>query len=347
MKKSYLLLLISILGLFLTSCKKQVSEENKKTIINITTYTVTQKEYTPILRYTGDVYPYDEALVGSTMPGMIDEIYVKEGEYVSKGRLLAKVMSELLVQTEAKLEALEKNYKRIKSLYKKGSVSAKEYDKIKAEYTAAKAQYDMAQKISLLKAPISGKVVEIKYKPLETVSPIPEVNMSYSGIDAKNYIFRIMDMSMLKVKIRVPQDELLKIKQVKKAYIVFNNKKYVGKIIDYPDYLRKTDRTGEIEILLKRFPRTLIPGMNVDVEIPLKKQEVIMIPLETLLKDPISRKYYVFVVENNSVKKVYVERGKSVEGYAIITKGLKVSDKVVLKGAHTVNENSIINIVEK
>jgi len=126
-----------------------------------------------------------------------------------------------------------------------------------------------------------------------------------------------------------------------------DNIKYEGKIIDYPDYLRKTDRTGEIEILLKKFPRTLIPGMNVDVEIPLKKQEVIMIPLETLLKDPISRKYYVFVVKNNSVKKVYVERGKSVEGYAIITKGLKVSDKVVLKGAHTVNENSIINIVEK
>lgn len=342
--KYVLFVLIISISLLLNNCKKESSQNIKKEIPYVTITHIKQITYKPVLSYTGTVYPYDEALVKPAIAGVVDDVYVKEGEYVSKGRLLAKVMSELVIQTKAKLDALEKNYNRMKVLYQKGSISAKDYDRIEAEYKATKAQYEMALKLSEIRSPISGQIVEVNYKPNEVVSVFPSsMKFSYNGVDAKDYMFRILDLSYLKVKIKVSQNDILKIKKGLSAYIIFNGKKIKGYIYSKPKYLSSIDRTGEVEILLKIFPKNLLPGMSVNVEIPYKKEKVYAIDMASVILDPISRKNFIYIVdENNIIKRVFVNIIDYYKNYAILdnldTNIINEDTKIVLKGANVVKE---------
>lgn len=119
--------------------------------------------------------------VSTKIPGQVEEILVKEGDYVEAGQLIAKIdSSSLQIQVEqaqanlasaqAKLASLQagnrpqqvaqsqasveqaaanldnarKNYERAASLYEEGAMSAQQRDSAQTALKVAQAQYDVA-----------------------------------------------------------------------------------------------------------------------------------------------------------------------------------------------------------
>ncbi|MDR1417650.1 MAG: efflux RND transporter periplasmic adaptor subunit [Endomicrobium sp.] len=157
-----------VFSLFLFSCKHQLED---KIIV-------------------GEV-DSSEIDVGVKVPGRISDIYVAEGDSISKGQSLGKLESKEL---DAKLDVInaalkdannqytlaKKTYNRIKNLYKNKVIPKQQFDEVEYKYKAAFQKVKAVQgQLNEIKAyyleltivsPIDGEVVQIIANPGELVS---------------------------------------------------------------------------------------------------------------------------------------------------------------------------------
>ncbi len=113
---------------------------------------------------SGKVQPEIEVKLSSDVSGEVVELFVKEGNVVSKGMLLAKINPEIylsnldrmeasvnssranlensrsrLKQSESQFEKSRQDFERNKNLYNEGVISESEFESFKASYEVAKA----------------------------------------------------------------------------------------------------------------------------------------------------------------------------------------------------------------
>lgn len=86
-----------------------------------------------------------EIRVASEIPGRIESIYVKLGDQVKKGQLLATIESDIL---EAKVQQAEGMYNAAKSVSDKAKTGARsqELSAVEEKYKMAQSQYSFAEK---------------------------------------------------------------------------------------------------------------------------------------------------------------------------------------------------------
>lgn len=140
---------------------------------------------------TGTIEPVTEVEVGTQVSGMISKIYVDYNSVVKKGQIIAELdrtnlISELnsakaqLASAQSELDYQATNYKRIKTLYDKGLVSANEYDTAylswkKAQQTVANQQEAVAKAqtnlgYATITSPIDGTVLTKDVEEGQTVA---------------------------------------------------------------------------------------------------------------------------------------------------------------------------------
>ena len=101
---------------------------------------------------TGTIEPVTEVTVGTQVSGIVSKLYVDYNSIVKKGQIIAELdktnlISQLntakanLQSNESNLKYQTANYKRYKTLYDKGLVSADEYETAQLSYKQAKEQY--------------------------------------------------------------------------------------------------------------------------------------------------------------------------------------------------------------
>lgn len=163
MKSKNLLYIPLFFGLILSSCS------NKKAT-KVSVETVTERTVIETVSASGKVEPEVEVKISSEVSGEITGLYVKEGDSVKKGQLLAEINPDLLQsqfegsqamynnamagyssavarkeQSYSSLVLAEADYKRQKSLYEKQVISQAEFDAAKAKFDGAAADYKAAE----------------------------------------------------------------------------------------------------------------------------------------------------------------------------------------------------------
>lgn len=163
---------------------KNQKEEAEKVAVE----TVKQRTIVETVYASGKLFPATELEITSNISGTIIELYVKEGDMVKKGQLLAKVDPEALVsvveraeaategskaqlesvraqkkQLEAQFENTKIIYKRNKQLYEDGVISKAEFEAAEATYNTNKANIEAATQ-NILAAEFSVKSSEATVK---------------------------------------------------------------------------------------------------------------------------------------------------------------------------------------
>ena len=136
----------------------------------------------------GKIQPEVEVKISPDVSGEIVELYVKEGEEVKKGQLLAKInpdfyLSNLdrfeaalntskanlanakarLAQVEAQFLNAKLSFDRSEKLWKQSAISVSEYDAAKSQYEVAKSEVDAAKQ-SVIASEYSVKSAEASLK---------------------------------------------------------------------------------------------------------------------------------------------------------------------------------------
>jgi HlyD family secretion protein len=165
----YLLIGVVVLFVFVIIGRSAgwIGGPDKKTV---STEKVQRRSIVESVSASGKIQPEVEVKISPDVSGEIVELTVKEGDHVTKGQVLAKILPDIyqssversvaavnsskasyqsaqarLVQAQSQLTKSKINYDRNKKLYADKLISANEYESIESSYEVAKAEVDAAQ----------------------------------------------------------------------------------------------------------------------------------------------------------------------------------------------------------
>jgi membrane fusion protein, multidrug efflux system len=195
---------IAILSLLLTallaSCGKK--KEPKKALIEddiiaVKLADVSQANSTDALKASGLVASLEEARLSFKTGGIIEKIYVKEGQNVRKGQLLATLnLTEINAQVQQATESVQKaerDLKRVTNLYRDSVATLEQVQNLTTALSVAKQSLEIAsynQGYSKIYASANGVIVKKLMNEGELAGPgTPVFFMNASG--ANDWVIKV------------------------------------------------------------------------------------------------------------------------------------------------------------
>ncbi len=345
MKKN-LLLILSIVMLVVTGCdNKENAPEKKTTKIPDVKSEIAQKyNYDPVLEFSGTMMPNREANLGSALPGRVEKCFYPVNSEVKSGEMLVELSGELLQQAIAENNAIKKDFDRVSRLYKKGSVTAQQYDHVAAQMEASDAKVTMMRDFSEIRAPFDGTIVDYIVNEGEVYSIAPGLKPGYSFTSG---VVRLMQLDTVKITIEVPQSDFHKIKPGQQATVTMEaigDTTFTAVVTNILPYFSTTSRTATVELSIPNHERMIYPGMFAEVAIKMPSVSGIFVPQESLFNLAGTGQEYVFAVQGNKVKRIAVEREYSVDDMVAVT-GVANGTQVLTTGIRKVYDGSEVNVI--
>lgn len=268
--------------------------------------------------------------------GKIVEIYVRQGQNVSKGQILAKlddaVLQQQLKQMETNLQMVTELYEKQKKLWEQNVGSEVQYlqaktnkESLEKSVAALKDQI----KMMTITSPVNGTVEDLSIRIGQVVSP---------GVP----LIRVVNFSKLKVVADVSETYSNKVNPGDRAKVYFPDlqTEIETKISFVSRYINPVNRTFTVEASVEK----PIPGLKANMVAVLKindysNPKALVLSSNLINKD--QKGNYVYIVATNSTpkaKKVYVQSGVSYNGMIEITSGIEPGSKVITVGYQNLRE---------
>lgn len=307
---------------------------------------------------TGTIEPVTSVTVGTQVSGIVSRIYVDYNSVVKKGQVIAELdktnlTSELntakanLASAQSSLNYETDNYKRYKTLYSKGLVSADEYESAKLSYDKA-LQTVVSQKEQLTKAqtnlgyatitsPIDGVVLSKAVEEGQTVA---------ASFNTPELFSIAKDLKDMRVIADIDEADIGEVKEgenVKFTVDAFPNDTFEGVVTQVRQEATTTNNvvTYEVVISAPNADLKLKPGLTANVTIfTAEKNNVLSVPSKALRYTPtvetIGKKYKI--QDCNGKNKVWTLEGNVLKAHAV---KIGISD-----GSHTEIISGISNGVQ-
>lgn len=320
--------------LLLSSCSEKKEEVKEKKAHQVEVTKIASDLENETLHYSGTIEADNTVSLGFSVAGRVAEIYVQEGQKVKKGQLLAAIDATSYKNAfdiaNAGLELANDNYKRLDELYTKGSLPERDYIAVKVAVAQANANKNMAAKNlsdTKLYAPFSGMITAKLTEMGATAAP---------GVPA----FTVMKTDKVYAKASISESEISKLKVGSEAQVEIPSmgRTFQGKVAIVNHSADALTRTFNVKVRLNNTENQLLPGMISTIKINTDNpQEVISIPVQSIVRD-VNDITYAFIVENNKAIKKRVDTGDFKGNQVIITKGLSTGDLLISKGYTTVKD---------
>ena len=317
-------------------------KEKKRRLVS--TQEIEKKDFQRFLNAQGSIVAENVVKVSSDMGGRLVNIYAKEGDYVKRGKLLAKVDLESFdkqsAELEKSLELAKTAYEKQKRLWDQNIGSEMQYlqaknNKERIEKSLESISYQSSR--ANVYAPMSGYIdMEFMQKGEIAAPGMP--------------ILQILNSSKLKAVADLPERYLGKIKKGDKVELMIPalDEKITGRVSLLGRSIDPANRTFKTEVAINNKSGILKPNLLVEMMInDYTEEEAIVVPL-SLVQDEIGGRKFVYVSETGidgqmAVKK-YVTPGESYDGEIIILEGLKGNETLIIDGARNLIDKELITI---
>jgi len=347
-KKEKTLMLEKIQGELIIINKLLDKKNNLKNIISVSRLIIKPEPLNHFIDFQGTVKSDKNIIVFPEMNGILKHIYVKEGQKVKKGQLLAESSNEVLriklEQLILKNNLLKTTFERNEKLWEKNIGSEIEYLRSKTEYLSSiKNIKELEKQIEKTKffAQFSGTIDEIFAKIGSNVN---------AGLTP---ILRLINLDQIYVESEIPEKHILNIKKGSKVIVsLFNTEKINSKITKVGNHINPSNRSFKVRVDIEKSKDFFKPNMSCKVKInDYSSDNSILIPVNNILEDSNGEFYvYKIVRENNSEflksVKTPVITGKSIGNKIEIIKGLKINDQIVQDGLRLIKNNQNIKIIK-
>jgi membrane fusion protein (multidrug efflux system) len=279
--------------------------------------------------------------VSPKMAGLVTKIYVKEGDEVRTGQVLAEVDDQLVLQSieevNSSLSLATTMYERQKNLWDQKIGS-------EVQYLTAKNQKENLEKrkatlgeqldMTKIKSPINGTVDLVSLRVGQTTSPgLPSI--------------RVVNLSKLKAKADVAEAYSSKVKKGDDAIVVFPdlNKEIKAKITFVGTVIDQLNRTFSVEVNLDPNIKDYHPNMIAVVRvIDFQNDSSIVVPIN-VIQNSEEGKYVFLAAEKDGktvAKKQMVTVGLTYNGDTQISGGLNPGDKLITAGYQDLNDGEVL-----
>ena len=319
---------------------------NKKNYVYISTISPDVNKFFHKVQLRGTVFSRSNVLLNPEMIGRLKRIYVKEGDSVIKGQILAEINADVLnnsiLEIETNLELFKVIYERQKNLWENNIGSEIEYLKSKSNYDALLKRFE-TNKIQLLKykivSPFSGMIDKVFLNEGEMSSPAAPIFRIFSGED-----------SYLNIDASEAYIGKFSIKDNVDIVIPNLDTKVESKILSIGQVIDVYNRSFSIEINIPESLQELVkPNQVMVVEmVDYSNPNAILIPSNVIYSDDMGE--YVFGTKEFDgtiiAKKISVIVGKSYNYKSEILEGLDGSEIIIDKGSTEVIEGAYVQIIK-
>jgi membrane fusion protein (multidrug efflux system) len=313
-----------------------VSTENQK-IKQVALTSIELKPFNSYIEIQGKIDAEENISAGPEMPGTVAKIYVKVGENVSKGQVMAELDSRTLQQGLAELKSgldfAKEMFNKQKNLWDQKIGTEVQYLQAKNQKESLEKKLaTLEEQIRMTKiiSPIQGVVDAVDIKVGQATAP------GAPGI-------RVVNLNKLKIKAEVAESYSSRVKKGNEALLIFPD---LGDTIKTQiDHVAKVinpmTRTFSVEINLQEkdiYRPNMIAVLKI---IDYQNPKAVSIPVNIIQKT--EKGNYVFVESAKKAKKINVNVGKIYNGQAEILTGLNPGDKIISTGFQDLNEGENVN----
>lgn len=334
------------LSLEITKLETELTKEGKGTLntntVSIQVNTITPKVFKHYIEVQGKIDGEENVAISAQAMGVVKTIYVKAGQLVKKGQVLADIDADVLYQSLAEiqqqLQFATDLYNKQKSLWDKKIGSEVQYltaknnkESMEKRERTLKDQIDMYK----IKSPINGTVEELPLKIGQNIAP---------GFTA----VRVINFSTIKAVAEVAEAYTAKVKLNNDVLIFFPdlNKEISSKISFTSKFINPVNRTFIVESRFSPNGDNISANMIAVVKInDYINETAIVIPINILQNSMGSKYVYVVKQENNKkvVRRQDVQPGLIYNGLAEVLTGLKAGDQIVVTGYQDLKEGQSVS----
>jgi RND family efflux transporter MFP subunit len=349
---------LTVAALALASC----GEQNHYVAPPPAKVTVAPPTQRPITRYvdlTGTAAAINFADLVARVPGFVDSIGYRDGDFVKAGTLLFTIepgpydiklnqAQAAVTGAQASLNQSQADFDRVAALVTSQAASKQQYDQLLAARDTAQSNLVQAQASEQLaklnvdyahvKAPFDGVVSAHQVSVGEYVGggSTPTELATIVQLDPVYVNFNFSEVEVQRLRAEMARRGLTRA-DLKKVPVEVGLQSETG----YPhsgflDYAAPTvnSSTGTLQgrAVFDNPTRALLPGAYVRVRIPVEKdQPALLVPDDALGSDQ-SGRYLLGVDKDGVVQQLTVTVGPLVDGLRVIESGLKADDKIVVAG---------------
>lgn len=322
------LLLTALSALVLMGCgNKKAQKQAFDPILPVEISVISQTDDNSLRNYVGTTKSEMELPVSFAMGGKLTGIYVKNGQHVKKGTVIARVDATSAKSIHdaalATLNQAEDGYNRLKQVHDEGGIPdvrwvQMETDLEKARQTEITARKHLNE--CTLIAPQDGFISMDKHTTGENMLPTTP-------------FCRIIDMNKMIVEFSVPEKEIGIIQIGDTAEVTFPGLDNLTKTIEIIDKSFVSNPMGHTYTIKAKVPvenKDILPGMVAKIQLSLSEASGIVVPSSCVLTMPEGAD--VWTVKNGKAYRRNIKVGGFVKNGVVVESGLQSGDTIITVG---------------
>jgi cobalt-zinc-cadmium efflux system membrane fusion protein len=255
-----------------------------------------------------DVPPTGVASVSIPMGGYIQDINLIPGTFVKKGQVLATVKDPTYVQlqenylaTKAKLNYLQQDLDRQKTLLTQEAVSKKSYQQILADYNTNAIQLKaLSEQLKLINIQPENLTTEKMSSLVQLVAPIAgyisKVNINRGKyVTPSDILLEIINPNDIHASITIYEKDIANFKVGMKGTVTLTQdpaKKYPVSVLAVAHNINE-DKTALLHCHFDKIPANVLPGMFLTADMVVESENAVLIPILSVQR--FKGKDYIFI----------------------------------------------------
>jgi len=422
LKKASFFMVIVFLLTILVSCKQKQNEPVAKKPILVEVATVGQGQISKEIKFTGSIEGNTEVRVFAKISAIIEELRVDSGDRIDKGDLIAVLESaelraqvaqaraalevveakwdqmnvgarpeeiaqaeDLVSKANANLDNTEQNYRRMKALFERGTISKRQFETAELEYTVARADLNSAQeRLDMLRKGATKEdrqALQAQVNQAKAALDLARIRLTYTRITSpingtvserffdpgdlavpNKTLVTIVQMDTVKVVVYFSENQIRFMApglQARLTVAAYPGKVFSGTIYKVSPTLNPATRMFSAEIRVLNEKRLLRPGMFATVTVSVDPHpNALLVPKEAVLYKEqylensdnsvtkIGQVSYVFVVEGGKAHMRKVSLGHESGPMVEVCTGVNKAEKVVIRGLHQIADGDSVTVVK-
>lgn len=322
--------------------------DTAKNLPLVTTIKVEPQQFDHYLELQGNVQTKQNLVIYPEFTGTLTKVYIKEGQLVKKGQILAKIddggLSQQLAQLQIQADLAKTTYERQERLWNENIGS-------EIQYLQAKSSYERQQQaVNQLKsqlaktnvtAPFSGVIDDVITDQGSVVSP------------GMSQLMRIVNLDNMYIETDVPESYITSVTEGKTVKINFPvlGKTIEGEIRQAGNFINPANRTFKVQIAVPNTDKSIKPNLTAKLQInDYSNGEAILIP-QSIISENANGDQYIYVINelnNNNegeVNRIIIETGKAQGDVIEVTSGIDKQVEVIKEGARSVKDGQLVKVI--
>lgn len=322
--------------------------DTTKNIPLITTFKAAHEVFKHMLELQGNVTTKNLLVITPEYNGILTNVYVKAGQKVSKGQILAKIddggLGQQLAQIQIQADLAKTTFERQKRLWDQKIGS-------EIQYLQAKSSYESQQQaVNQLKQQLAKTTVRAPFS--GTIDDVITEQGSVVGA-GQTQLMRIVNLDDMYIETEVPERYVADVTAGKSVTVEFPvlGKTIETKVRQASDFINPANRTFKAEIAVPNKEKSIKPNLTARLKINDYTSEKALLVPQSIISENSDGEQYVYVVKDKNAEgegvanKIIIKTGKTQGEIIEVLDGIEDGAEIIQEGARSVRDGQTVKVL--